>query len=198
MTAQRLLEMSDQLFQYQVAKIVAIGVVQRFEIIDIDGDEGDEIEIEGYITAVAADSFDFNGQTILFSGLEVEGNVDLATLLTVGMMVELEGYIDANGDFVAEEIEIEEAGDLDAEGTVTNKTESSVTVLLTDGITEMTFTVNNDTIMLDEQDEGVTPLHYFSLSDVLIGDYLDIDYYLDEASGLNIATKVKRDDHPTP
>ena len=61
----------------------------------------------------------------------------------------------------------------------------------------MTFTVNNETRMIDEQDEGVTPVFYFSLTDIAIGDFVEIDYYTDDISGNKIATKVERDDPPS-
>ena len=59
----------------------------------------------------------------------------------------------------------------------------------------MSFTVNNDTRMIDEQDSGIVPLHYFSLADVQTSDYLKIEFYV--AGDINIATELKRDDAPT-
>ncbi|MDH5485389.1 MAG: DUF5666 domain-containing protein, partial [Gammaproteobacteria bacterium] len=159
---------------------------------DIDGDEGEELEVQGYITAVTASSFDFNGQTVAFSAVEFDDGFDSASLV-VGMMVKVEGYIDASGHFIIKELEQEHGAELDAKGTVTSKGQDTVTIMLANS-TSLTFSVTNDTRILDERDQGVVPVHYFSLADVQSGDYLEIDYYVDPASGLNTVTKLVRED----
>jgi len=161
---------------------------------DIDGDEGDEIEIQGLVSDVTATSFRFNGQLVEFSSLDIDDDFDLSSLVD-GMTITVEGYIDANGDFVVEEIEEDHDSELEVEGTVTAKTETTVTVSENSVLT--TFVINNDTRMIDEQDEGVTPLHYFSLTDVAIGDFVEVKYYVDQDNNDNVATELEREDAPS-
>jgi len=161
---------------------------------DIDGDEGDELEIQGLVSDVTATSFRFNGQLVEFSSLEIDDDFNLNSLVD-GMMITVEGYIDANGDFVVKEIEEDHDSELEVEGTVTAKTETSVTLSSNSVLT--TFVINNDTRMIDEQDDGVTPLHYFSLTDVAVGDFVEVKYYVDTNNNDNVATELEREDAPS-
>ena len=161
---------------------------------DIDGDEGDEIEVQGMVSGITETSFLFNGQLVEFSSLEIDDDFNLSSLVE-GMMITVEGYIDANGDFVVKEIEEDHDSDDEVEGTVTAKTETTVTVSSNSVLT--TFVINNDTRMIDEQDSGVTPLHYFSLADVAIGDYVEVKYYVDTTNNDNVATELEREDAPS-
>ena len=162
--------------------------------LDIDGDEGDDIEVQGVVSNITSTSFDFNGTTVLFASLETDDDFDLGSLVD-GMIITVEGHIDADGNFVVEEIEEDHASENEAEGFVVALTDSTVTVSVSS--VEMTFTVNNETRMIDEQDEGVTPVFYFSLTDISIGDFIEINYYTDDISGNNIANEVERDDAPS-
>ena len=158
--------------------------------LDIDGDEGEDLKVQGVVSNITPTSFDFNGTTVLFASLETDDDFDLASLED-GMIITVEGYIDANGDFVVEEIEEDHASENEVEGLVTDTTDTTITVSVNS--VDMTFTVNNETRMIDEQDEDVTPVFYFSLTDIAIGDFVEIDYYTDDTSN-KIATKIERED----
>jgi len=162
--------------------------------LDIDGEEGEDLKIQGVVSNITATSFDFNGTTVLFSSLETDDDFDVASLVD-GMIITVEGYIDANGNFVVEEIEEDNASENEAEGLVIGTTDTTITISVNS--VDMTFSVNNETRMIDEQDEGVTPVFYFSLTDIAIGDFVEIDYYTDDISGDNIATEIERDDTPS-
>lgn len=162
--------------------------------LDIDGEEGEDLKIQGVVSNITATSFDFNGTTVLFSSLETDDDFDVASLVD-GMIITVEGYIDANGNFVVEEIEEDHSSENEAEGLVTGTTDTTITISVNS--VDMTFSVNNETRMIDEQDEGVTPVFYFSLTDIKIGDFVEIDYYTDDISGNNIATEIERDDAPS-
>lgn len=56
------------------------------------------------------------------------------------------------------------------------------------------ITIKSDTVIIDEQDDGVLPVHYFGVDDLGIGDYVEIDYYLDSSSGHRVATRLERED----
>lgn len=161
---------------------------------DIDGEIGEDYKVQGLVSDVTATSFRFNGQLVEFSSLETDDDYNLASL-TDGMLITVEGYIDANGNFIVKEIEDDHESELDAKGTVISKTENTITIM--DGSSEMTFSINNKTRMIDKQDDGVVPLHYFSLANVALGEYVEIEYYVDDTSGNNIATELEREDMPS-
>jgi len=156
---------------------------------DIDGDEGEEIKVQGMVSEVTDTTFLFNGQLVEIASLELDDDFDISSLMD-GMMITVEGYIDANGDFIVKEIEEEKETEDEVEGTVTEVTDTTLTVL-EDG-TETTVTINNDTRMID--DKGDAPSQYFSLSDVVEGDYVEVEFYVNEETGENIATELERDD----
>jgi hypothetical protein len=104
----------------------------------------------------------------------------------------VEGYIDANGNFVVEEIEEDHASENETEGFVTAVTDTTITISVNN--VDMIFSVNNETRMIDDQDEDVASVFYFSLADIAIGDFVEIDYYTDVISDNNIATEIERDD----
>jgi len=173
--------------------VMAASKVEIEEVDDIDGDEGDEIEVQGLISGVdqVAETFVFNGQTIGFE--ELDDDFDPSTLVD-GMLITVEGHIDAAGNFVFDEIEEDHASDDEVEGTVTAVTDATITVEV-NGV-ETTFTVTNDTRMIDEQDEGVTPVRFFSLADVTVGEFVEVKFYVDGTTQENIATELEREDAP--
>ena len=163
---------------------------------DIDGDAGEDFKVQGLVSDVTATSFRFNGQLVEFASLEQDDDDDFnPASLVDGTTITVEGYINANGEFVIKEIEDGHESELEVKGSVIAKTDSSVTMMV--GSSEMSFNVNNYTRMRDEQDDGMVPLHYFSLADVAIGDYVEVEYYVDDATGDNIATELKREDAPS-
>ncbi len=158
---------------------------------DIEGDEGEEMEIQGLISGIdlEAGTFLFNGQTVEIASLDLDEDFDV-TSLTDGMMVTVEGTIGANAEFVVKGMEQEKETESDIEGTVSAITQTSITVTR-DG-TDITLTVNNDTRMMD--DKGDSPKKYFSLVDVVEGETVEVEFYTDDATGENVATQLERKD----
>ena len=160
------------------------------------GDDGDEYEVSGLVSAVTASSVVVNGQTF---GINNQTEFDDGTLanLVVGAFVEIEAYFDSQGNLIAEEIEFEDHnGSIEIKDTV-------VSVVINnnnDGTLNMTggaiILVTNTTIMHDDRDNGVTPDKFFNLSDVAIGDYLEV-YVVDNGDGTFTATKIEREDDPS-
>jgi len=161
---------------------------------DIEGDEGEELVVQGMVSNIDSTGFNFNGTRVEFASLETDDNFNIASLVN-GTMITVEGHINASGNFIIEGIEDEPESEAEANGLVTAVTATTVTLL--DTGTSITFSVNNDTRMLDKQDaNNIVPLHYFSLANVSVGEYLEIEYFID-ATATNIATELKRDDAPT-
>ena len=161
---------------------------------DFDGDDGDEIKMQGLVSGIDDTGFSFNGTRVLFASLDIGDDFDVASLVE-GAMITVEGYIDTNGNFIIEEIEEDHESEDEFDGMVSAITESGLTVRL-DENTSRTFIVNNETRMIDEQDENIEPLHYFSLLDVSQGEYVEVEYYTD-GNGDLIATELKREDAPS-
>lgn len=160
----------------------------------IHGDSGEEIELKGVITNIdnLPAAFDLDGQTIqLVSETEFEDGL-LSSSLAVGDMVQVEGYFSAPDQLVADSVEL---GEDDASLTEYKDYVQSVdavnsTVTLQGG---QVITVTNTTIMQDSLD--INAEHYFDLTDLHAGDYLEVYTYLDASSNL-VAAKLERDDGP--
>ena len=166
---------------------------------DHDGDEGDKVVFSGVVTSVTPlegtpTEFKIGGQRVLLdegTGFE-HGSVDD---IVDGVTVEAEGRLDADGALLAFEVEFEEESNIEMEGTLeaVSGTGASGTITLFGE----TLTVTTDTIMLDEQDEDVEPVHFFGLDDLVATvDYVEVDAHRDPDSGDLIADKIERDDAP--
>jgi hypothetical protein len=160
---------------------------------DLDGDDGDEIELNGIVTAVNSDTaFEIGGHRIIITrSTEFEhGN---ASNIIVGVSLEVEGELNAGGELVADEIELKLHDEIEMEGNLedVNNPPGTVTLL------GETIHITASTLLLDERDEdGLVPEHFFSLNYLNSGDYVEIDAYLEPDSGKLIAIKLERDDDP--
>jgi len=150
----------------------------------IDGDEGDEVEIEGVVTAFV-DSTDFaiNGQPVATNSSTVFEN-GTADNIQLDAHIEAEGELNADGVLVADEIEFKISNDIKIEAPVSgiDMTNMSVTVLgITVQITELT-------LFKDESDAEIAS---FTLSDLNDGDFVEISAALDGDS--IVAGKLERE-----
>jgi len=163
---------------------------------EIDGDEGDDLELRGLITQdydAGTGLFMLNGQPILVDGdLEFEDGHTVADLVA-GAEVEVEGEFNGEGELVANEIEFEEReGSIELEGEV----EAVDLVLQTITLMGRTIVVGDDAIKRDERDDE----HRFNLDDIAadldasITSWVEVKADEDAVSGNLIATKIERDD----
>ncbi len=158
---------------------------------DMEGDDGDEVELNGFVTAVKSDTaFEIGGRTVIITkATSIEhGN---ASDITVGVYLEVEGQLNAESELLADEIELAIEDEIEMQGTLeaVNDPPGSVTLL------GETIHVNASTLLIDKQDEeGLMPEHFFGLDDLNSGDYVEIDAYLEPDSGKLIAVKLERDD----
>ena len=161
---------------------------------DLDGEDGEDADISGIVTGVVSDTvFEIDGQVVrIVENTEFEHGA--VTDIVDGVRLRVEGYFDASGDLIAEEIEFGESGDgIEMEGTLEavsgSGAEGSVTLF------GQTILVNPMTLLVDEQDDnGIMPVRYFGLSDLAGGDYVEIDAYRDDTTGDLVAVKLERDD----
>ena len=159
--------------------------------------ENDELEIHGTITADYVDGrFQLDNTTII-----VDQNTDLGSLLvtdlTTGRYVEVEGKVNANGSLLASEVELEDDVDYELSGNITNIISSANNIGIITLDDNSVIYVNNDSIMLDERDEGVVPVAQFNLTYLATGDYIKVKLHTNGVGDL-IVVKLDRDNTPAP
>ncbi len=140
-------------------------VASKIEAENSDFEEDTELEMSGVVTAVDADNNQFvvNGMTVRFDS-ETEFDDGNQSALQAGVMVEVEGVVGTGGVLLAEEIEFEDAPEIELEGVVQATTENTLTV--------MGITINADlrTRVRDDRDDEV----YFNLSMLQSGDHVEL------------------------
>lgn len=164
----------------------------EFEDDGIDGEDGDHAEIEGLITRFAgAADFDVSGQAVVTSpGTEFEGGT--AADLALDVRVEVEGEFNTSGVLVADKVEVKTASSVRIETTVDAVDDAAGTVTV---FGDLLIKTDSRTQFEDSSD---LDLERFSVSDINIGDFLEIRGAEDpsNSSGL-IASRLERDD-PDP
>ena len=159
----------------------------------VDGNEGDDLELEGVVTAdLANNQFMLNDQTVIVDSTATELEDGSLADIVAGTKLEVEGQLDASGNLVASDIQFRHEASVEMFAPVDAVSPDTNT------LTAMGVTIQVDTLtrMSDGQDaNNMTPVRYFSLADVAQGDWLEVHYYTD-ASGNNVATEVKRENTP--
>jgi hypothetical protein len=150
-------------------------------------DDDSEVEVKGEVTEVTSDSVTVNGVTYLLNE-NTRYEHDTVADLTVGALVEVEGYPNNNGDLVADEVEFEDHdNEMEIQGTVSavNAGDANEGTIEINGTT---FHINSSTIMQDSSDAHLT---HFNLSSVGVGDLIKV-YYFDDNGTLTV-TKLERE-----
>ena len=173
------------------------------------GDEGEDFEIKGMIATVSGDNFTLMDGTAVITDASTQFEHGSVNDLATNVMVEVEGYFDADGNLVANEINFEDDGytnQSEYRGTVTNISVTpgtvnigSVTMTLGDGSSQ-TFVINNNTIMKDSSTNGEHRFNLQALETALLAGqtlYVEINAYVDTATGDNVAVKLEREDSMT-
>lgn len=154
---------------------------------DNPGSDGDEYELEGFITAVNADgSFVVNDVTVTL-GANVTYEHGTATSIAVDARVEVEGELDAAGNLVADHIEFKLESTIKVEAPIQSVDYAAGTVT----VLGIVFNVTDTTQYDDDSDLDVT---FFDLEDMAVGEWVEIRAYVDDATGSVLATRVERDD----
>jgi hypothetical protein len=157
------------------------------------GEQDEDFEIRGVI----ATGFDGIAFTLDGTRIIVDSNTELDDIspsdLTPGTEVEVEGRFDANGDLAADEISMEDEADAEISGTIASVTGSGVNTGTITLLDNTVILINNDTIMHDDRDNGMTPVDHFNLTFLGSGDFVEVHVYT-AANGDLIAIKLERDD----
>ena len=167
------------------------------------GDDEDEFEIKGMLTAAYDDTsktFGINNQMILVDGNTELEHITLADLVAdnIGKLnLEAEGAFNAAGMLIADEVELDDdiSDNDEVQGTITNLVDdptgvNSGTLTMTVGVESMVITIDSNTIMKDSRDEmGAPQEDKFNFSHLRIGDLVEV--HVDPAS--LIAVKLERE-----
>lgn len=154
----------------------------------MDAEDGDEVELQGIVTAKTSDTeFTLNAQSIRITD-DTEFEHGDASMIAVDVKLKVEGTMDANGVLIADEIEFHQEAETEVFMPIeaVNATAGTVTML------GQTIYVNTSTVMKDERDEGSSPVRYFSLSDLVAGDWIEAKLFVRD--GKLIAASLERDD----
>lgn len=169
-------------------------VVQADEIEAEDEvfEKGTKLEIKGIVSAFNEDAktFDINGTKVTWNN-----NTDFddmkANQLTNGLLVEVEGRVNAEGVLVAEEIELEDDGTISIEATISEVTAGKDKFSGTLTIFGIQVKVDMNTRMRDDNDNpNYNPM--FNFSDLSNGDKVELDITGDATNGYR-AVKLERD-----
>ncbi len=182
---------NDDLVEVKGTEFLADGALKatRVEKEDggLNGDDGDEAEVEGLVTRfVSPLDFDVAGQAVTTTAATVfEGGTSAD--LAADIKVEVEGEFDAAGVLVA--------------GKVQFKRSSSVKLsALVDGVdaTAGTLTVLGLTVVVDEntrREDQESDDHFFAFADLRVGDWVEVAGFPDPSgSGRIVATRLERDE----
>jgi len=154
-----------------------------------DLSEDREVELEGIITAVEnSTQFSLNGQVVVHdSATEIS---DIHSIV-VGKKAKVEGVVNAANQIVANEIEIKSENKTKIEGLITaiNSETKTITVFGDE------ISITNSTTVKDERD-GIedNARHFFNFSDLSIGDFVEVSYFLDTELNTLVATKLELED----
>lgn len=149
------------------------------------GNADEQGDYEGLITSfVSATDFAVAGQRVTTTASTVyEGGT--AAGLALDVAVEVEGRFNSSGVIVATKVQFRRNADTEFAGQV-ESVDAAGNRLVVLGVT---IRVNSLTRF---EDHSATNLDRFSLANIAVGDYVEIDAY-DDGSGL-LATSVERDD----
>jgi len=150
-------------------------------------DDDSEVEVKGEVSEVTSDSVTVNGVTFVLDA-STRYEHGSANDLVVGVLVEVEGYVYANGGLIADEVEFE---DYDSEMETQHNVSAVNATAANEGTIEMngmTFHINSSTIMQDSSDAH---LAHFNLTSISVGDLVKV-YYFDDNGTLTV-TKLERE-----
>ena len=154
---------------------------------DFDGRDGDESEVEGFVTRFSsATDFDVDGQKVATNASTAFVN-GAAADLKLHVKVEVEGKLDATDTLVAAKVVFKRPSSLRLSAMVDSVDVAGGTFRALG----VTVVVSTTTLKEDHESDD----HFFSLDDLRVGDWVDVGGYADPAgTGKLIATRLERDD----
>ncbi|MEO1116554.1 MAG: DUF5666 domain-containing protein [Pseudomonadota bacterium] len=152
-------------------------------------DAEDDVELEGLVTRfVSSTDFDVNGISVTTDG-DTEFENGSAADIALDVRIEVEGEVTAGGVLLADEIDfrLDEDTSIDATVDAVDAAAGTLTVL---GIS-----ITTDALTRFEDQSSLTDDMPLNLSDINVGDYLEIEGAESPAgSDIVVATRIERDD----
>lgn len=150
--------------------------------------EGQEIELEGLVTAfTSASQFSVNGQSVT-TNASTQFEHGTAADIVLNALIEVEGRVDSNGVLIAEEVSLKQSSSsssAELEGIITqlNQTTKELTV---NGVTVL---VDNSTRI---QDETLGSDRSIQFSNLRVNDFIEVDG-TSLSDGRVLALKIERE-----
>lgn len=161
-----------------------------------NGNEGDEYEEEGDITAMSDTSITVNNRIFQLNDA-TKYEEGTKNSLVMGARVEVVGAFDNNGQLIATKVAIEDqAVTIELRGaiaTITVTGTNTGTITLIDG---SVILVTNNTIMHDSRNVGVMPDTSFNLTALAQGNYIEARV-VNNSDGTYTAIRLDRENPPT-
>jgi hypothetical protein len=151
----------------------------------LEGTSDDDAELEGLVTRfVSATDFDVSGQRVTTTAATVYEDGTVADI-ALDTNIEVSGGFDSSGRIVAQKIEFRLSGDLELVGPVDSVTAAANSlVVLGQSI--------RTTVETRFEDHSAADVQQFSLSDLNVGDTVEVRGYRDGAT--IVATLLERED----
>lgn len=156
---------------------------------DFDDDNDIEITLSGPVAdLIPGVSFTINGILVIINA-NTEFDDGMAADLVDGVMVEVEGQLNANQNLVAAEIELNYRAKISNKGLLESVNLTTNTIV----VNGMTFEINEDTSF---NDRSRSKVRFFDLEDLTTGDTLHVRGYKIAATATtperNIASRIER------
>lgn len=147
--------------------LVASTLVNETNSLDQNVQENDDVSVQGPITNfVSVTEFEVAGQAVTTNSSTTYENGTSADLAN-NVQVQVEGNIGTNGVLVAKDIEFQSPPKVEVEGQVSAIDTTNNTVV----VMGLTFQLTSSTRISDDSNAD---LQNFTLSDLQVGDYVDI------------------------
>ncbi|HEY0634309.1 MAG TPA: DUF5666 domain-containing protein [Gammaproteobacteria bacterium] len=152
----------------------------------LEGEEGDTLKLQGVVVAVdaVASTIVINGQQMAVRDDAMREGLMLADL-AVGTYIKLEAEL-VNGQWLVKEIEVGRSSDAELKSTIEAVDLAAGTITLLG----QTIVIDNSTLLQDELSQNSK--HYFDISDLQVGDRVEVDICFDAEQWL--AAKLMRED----
>jgi hypothetical protein len=189
---------SDPVGDFVEIKLNAAGDVIKIENDDQDlldeNDDANEIEISGVLTDGTTTAFELNGIPLVFTSATEYKPLSLESTLAAGLFVKVEGTKDGD-NLLVREIETED-GEIEIDApfdsvVISDAKTGTITVDVGNGET-IDVRTDSGTVFKDDSSLDLDGDDSFNLDELIGGQFLEIEAYLDDSGNL-VATEVERE-----
>lgn len=171
-------------------ELIAISVEYKDNNPYDDGDEGDEFELEGYLSVAEDGTLTVNDVVIILAE-RVQFERGSSDDLVDGARIEVEGMLDANGALLVDEVKFKFESEIELKAALDDAPiQDADTGEWTISILGLTLTVIDTTQF---EDSSATDETYFDITDLVSGDWLEVKAYKNDMGEL-VVTRIERED----